>query len=287
MKHARRHIFLVRGGAERRLTHAGFGEEHRRDDEKDGASLAMADEGAGHSTRTLVVWCPDWPLSAVGIEAAVPGAVLDKQRIAACTAAARSAGVKRGQRQRDAQRLCPDLVLKDRDLDAEGRLFETVAAAVASLAPRVEVLRPGVCAIPARGAARFHGGEEALRMLLQDAVVETGHDCGVGIADGLFTAELAARSEGGVIVPAGEAAELLMNAGLPVESVVEAVGVKGATQVLDVEVTSNRTDCFCHVGLARELAALTGGVFAMPKIVVAESGVAAVASTTCEPDSNV
>ncbi|MEO5876531.1 MAG: DNA polymerase Y family protein [Streptosporangiaceae bacterium] len=162
-------------------------------------------------SRVLVVWCPDWPLTAVGIEAAVPGAVLERQRIAACTAAARAAGVRRGQRQRDAQRHCPELVLTDRDPDAEGRLFETVAAAVAALTPRVEVLRPGVCAIPARGPARFYGGEEALRMLVQDAVVEAGHDCGVGVADGLFTAELAARAHStcGVIVPVAGSAEFL------------------------------------------------------------------------------
>src|SRR4051794_17478629 len=81
---------------------------------------------------------------------------------------------------------------------------------------------------------------------------------------------------------AAEAADLLMNAGVPVESVVEGVGVKGATQVLDVEVTSNRTDCFCHVGLARELAALTGGAFAMPKVVAAEGAVAAGTLTRVE-----
>ena len=55
-------------------------------------------------------------------------------------------------------------------------------------------------------------------------------------------------------VVAEEAAEALLNAGLPIESV-EAVG---GTSVLDVEVTSNRTDCLSHIGLARELAALLG-----------------------------
>ncbi|WP_460306051.1 DNA polymerase Y family protein, partial [Actinocorallia aurea] len=136
--------------------------------------------------------------------------VAGSERVAACTAAARGAGVRRGQRRRDAQRLCPELVVVERDLDAEGRAFEGVAAAVAELTPRVEVVRPGVCAIPARGAARFHGGEEALRITVQDAVVEAGHDCGVGIADGLFAAELAARNGGGgLIVPEEEAAGFL------------------------------------------------------------------------------
>lgn len=55
-------------------------------------------------------------------------------------------------------------------------------------------------------------------------------------------------------VGAEEAAEALLNAGLPIESIETVAG----TQVLDVEVTSNRTDCLSHIGLARELAALLG-----------------------------
>jgi protein ImuB len=161
--------------------------------------------------RALVIWCPDWPVTAVGLDAATPGAVVSGARVEACSAAARAVGVRRGQRVRDAQRHCPGLVVRDRDPDAEGRLFEPVAVAVSGVTPWVEVVRPGVCAIPVHGAARFHGGgaygtaadEEALRIHVQDTVVEHGFDCGAGIADGLFAAELAARAgEGGVVVPA-------------------------------------------------------------------------------------
>ncbi|TDC61574.1 DNA polymerase Y family protein [Actinomadura sp. GC306] len=161
-------------------------------------------------TRVLVVWCPDWPVTAVGVDASAAGAVVERGRVAACTAAARAEGVRRGQRLRDAQRRCPELAVRERDADAEGRLFETVAAAVAELTPRVEVVRPGLCALPARGAAQFHDGEEALRVLVQDTVVEAGYDCGAGVADGLFAAELAARAgQGGVVVPEGGAAAFL------------------------------------------------------------------------------
>jgi protein ImuB len=175
--------------------------------------------------RALVVWCPDWPVTAAGLDAATPAAVVSHAAVAACSAAARTAGVRRGQRVRDAQRHCPDLVIRDRDPDAEGRLFESVAAAVAKVTPWVEVVRPGVCAIPVRGAARYHGGrgagreaanaanaanEESLRIHVQDTVVEHGVDCGVGIADGLFAAELAARAgDGGMVVPAGGTAAFL------------------------------------------------------------------------------
>jgi phenylalanyl-tRNA synthetase beta chain len=71
---------------------------------------------------------------------------------------------------------------------------------------------------------------------------------------------------------AGQAvADALMNAGLPVESIEDAQGAKGPTKVLDVEVTSNRTDCLSHVGLARELSALVGGAFKLPVVTITES----------------
>ena len=51
---------------------------------------------------------------------------------------------------------------------------------------------------------------------------------------------------------AGDAADALTNGGLPVE-VIEEVG---DDTVIDVEVTSNRSDCLSHRGVARELSAL-------------------------------
>src|SRR4051794_23621060 len=58
-------------------------------------------------------------------------------------------------------------------------------------------------------------------------------------------------------VGAERAAEALMNGGLPVETS-ERVG---DDTVIDVEVTSNRSDCLSHVGVGRELAALLGREF--------------------------
>jgi phenylalanyl-tRNA synthetase beta chain len=78
------------------------------------------------------------------------------------------------------------------------------------------------------------------------------------------------------------AAEALMNGGLPVESIGDAQGVSAPTKVLDVEVTSNRTDCFSHVGLARELGALTGGAFKTPVVSLEEKGTGAAASVEVE-----
>ena len=70
-------------------------------------------------------------------------------------------------------------------------------------------------------------------------------------------------------VPSAAAAqEALIHAGLVVENVYQSNG----TDVLDVEVTSNRTDCFSHIGLARELAALFKLTFTMPEVTLVESG---------------
>src|SRR6201986_5256620 len=58
-------------------------------------------------------------------------------------------------------------------------------------------------------------------------------------------------------IPAQEAADALTHGGLPVE-VIETVG---PDTVIDVEVTSNRSDCLTIVGVARELAALVNRDF--------------------------
>ncbi len=50
--------------------------------------------------------------------------------------------------------------------------------------------------------------------------------------------------------------------------VVEHVHDAGGTQVLDVELTSNRPDCQSHIGIARELAVLAGGKLQIPPVAV-------------------
>ncbi|MFE0457802.1 DNA polymerase Y family protein [Kitasatospora sp. NPDC058965] len=160
--------------------------------------------------RSLVGWVPDWPVIAVlGSE---PGAgqavvVVERHRVLAASGAARAAGVRRGQKLRSAQAVVEDLEVFERQADEEAKSFEPVADAVAALAAHLEVLRPGVLAIPARGPARFHGGEEPLAERVVDAVEALGHVCHVGIADGLFAAQLAARAA--VVVPPGDSARFL------------------------------------------------------------------------------
>src|SRR5579884_612615 len=120
--------------------------------------------------RTVVVWCPDWPVRASGVGPGRPVAVLHANRVVACSAEARAEGVRIGQRRRQAEAACSGLTVVARDPDRDARAFEPVVAAVAAFCPLVEVIRPGQVAFAARGPARFFGGEPALARLLADAV---------------------------------------------------------------------------------------------------------------------
>ncbi|MFE3757049.1 DNA polymerase Y family protein [Nocardia tengchongensis] len=161
--------------------------------------------------RVLVVWCPDWPAVAAAAEAGVEAtravAVLAANRVVACTATARAEGIRRGLRKREAQGRCPDLLVAQDDPDRDARLFEPVVVAVDATVPGVEVLRPGMLALSARGAARFFGSEEAAAERLVDAVAAVGVECQIGIADELSTAVFAARRA--ALVPSGKGAEFL------------------------------------------------------------------------------
>ena len=75
-----------------------------------------------------------------------------------------------------------------------------------------------------------------------------------------------------VSMSAKELAGLLTVIGLPVEEIIQT----DTDIVLDVEVTSNRSDCLGHIGVAREVAAATGAEFRLPRIdPLATSGKAA------------
>jgi len=95
---------------------------------------------------------------------------------------------------------CPDW---PSEADGPGaRAFEQVVTVVGEFCPQVEVLRPGACALSARGPARYFGGEEALAGKIAEAVAKLGFRCRVGVADGLFAAQLAAQAHPAVLVVA-------------------------------------------------------------------------------------
>ena len=184
--------------------------------------------------RVLVVWCPDWSVVAALREAeqpaTVPAAVLGSGVVEVCNGPAREEGVRRGQRRRDAQSRCPELVLLEANPDRDARHFEPVLETVEGLRPGVAALRPGLLAVRAPG--RYFGGEANAAAVLAETLVEAGvWDCRLGVADDLFTAEQAARTasvQECVVVPAGGSAAFLRD--LPIE-VLEADGAEGREAV--------------------------------------------------------
>jgi len=117
--------------------------------------------------RVLAVWCPAWP--AAGPEAGTAGDGTARE-----DEPPRGDGAGPGPGHRAAE-------------------FGRVVSAVEGCCPRVEVLRPGVCAIGAHGPARYFGGEAALAAKIITAVAGAGFASQIGIADGLFAACLAAE----------------------------------------------------------------------------------------------
>jgi len=187
--------------------------EERRED------AGFASRRAGD--RCLVLWFPGWPVTAwalsEGEDAARPVAVVSANRIVACSPEAAAEGVVTGQRRREAQSRCPSLLVLPADEARDNREFAQVVECVERLAPGVQVVRPGVCALRARGLSGYVGSEaEAAEVLLEAVLVALGPTSGrVGVADGMFTALQAAYAANPVgIVPTGSAASFL--APLPV-----------------------------------------------------------------------
>ncbi|MEV6630686.1 DNA polymerase Y family protein [Actinoplanes sp. NPDC051470] len=164
-----------------------------------------------------MIWCPDWPVVAAEIVDGIPSdgavAVLHANRVVACSEAARADGVRRGLRRREAQGRCSRLVVVDHDAGRDARAFEPVVAAIEEVAVGVEVIRPGACALAARGPARYFGGEEAAAERVVEQVAQVCEvESQAGVAEGVFAAGLAARA--GRIVPPGRTREFLSGVGV-------------------------------------------------------------------------
>ena len=209
------------------------------------------------TTRTTVLWVPDWPVVAATeaeqVPLHLPAAVHDARRLTAVSALARAQGVRRGMRRRQAQGCCPELVLIPADEGRDVRLFEPVAAAAETVVAGVEVARAGLLLLPADGASRYHGSEEALAERLVTAVAQqTGHEAHVATADGLLAAILAART--GSVVEPGASRDFLGSRG--VEDLAHA-----AIQEGDAQDVAGFVDLLGRLGIRTlgELARLSAG----------------------------
>ena len=164
--------------------------EHKFDDMR--VSVPCSDL----ATRTLVVHVPEWSIVAAGVSSAESAVVVGANRVLAASVAAREAGVVSGLRRREAQRRCPHVQVIEHDPGRDARAFETVAAALDAVTPRVEVTRPGTLAFATRGPSRYFGGDDSLAARVVELVTAThlgsGIEARVGVADGSFAALLAA-----------------------------------------------------------------------------------------------
>ncbi|MBK0421023.1 DNA polymerase Y family protein [Leucobacter sp. CSA2] len=207
--------------------------------------------------RVIVVRIPDWPIHAFfqereelveegpaapspGVSAAPPIrpaagsptsleaiALIADHLVVACSERARAEGVTPGIREREAQSRCPSLATHPHDPEVDERRFAPVLAAIEALIPGVEPRVPGVCAMRARGPARYYGGEPPAAATLLELLTELGYpETRIGIADGLFAAEQATQAAQGApgltnpgpgiaLVPAGQSPAFLSR--LPVE----------------------------------------------------------------------
>jgi len=105
---------------------------------------------------------------------------------------------------------CPDLL----DVHEDGRsarAFARVLGVAAAFSPAVEAVRPGVCAVPTKGPSRYFGGDDHLARRLRSDLAPAPGAWGIGVADGLFAAVLAAqagREEPLVVAPGASRAFL-------------------------------------------------------------------------------
>ncbi len=164
--------------------------------------------------RVVVLWAPDWPITAAIHEArpaAEEVALIEKGVVFASSAAARAEGVTRGLRLREAQARCSGLVVLDYDPAVDNRVFEPIISGLEELTPHVQVLRPGMCAVRVRGVAQYYGGEKGAALALAGRMDDLGVDgARAGVADGIFTAKQAARATARVqVVAPGASAAFL------------------------------------------------------------------------------
>ncbi len=168
--------------------------------------------------RTCFVRCPHWAIIAArrrspelrGAPIVIHARVGARDLVHDASEEACAAGVEIGMRWREAQAHCGEAIAFEADPLADARAFEPVARALESVTARLELETPGSLAFPTHGPSRYFGGDDALARAVRATVrgvLGAEAPVSVGIADGRFTARLAARTD--TVVAPGGAAEFL------------------------------------------------------------------------------
>ncbi len=164
--------------------------------------------------RFIVIHCPDWAVTALGYGAEDAAMAVNARGVVGATRCVQRAGVRVGMRRRAAQQRAPEAEVCAVDDIQAVRVFEAVARAVEAHVTALEVVEPGEIVCGARGPSRYYGGEQVCAEMLAQVVddelaaqligvrQERGGGeaaqprCGVGVADTVFAATLAARRQG-------------------------------------------------------------------------------------------
>jgi len=176
--------------------------------------------------RLLSVVVHNWSAVAAqlagAIDASVPVVVLHANRVVSATPAARDFDVVDGLRKREAQSRCPQAVVVAHDPSRDARLFMPVVDAISRVGANLEIIEPGVVVLPAKGPARFFGGEaNAVQQIRQAAIDVLGESViGIGIGNGPSAAQIAAMAD--LIVPDEVDASTQFLSSLPVRALVDA-----------------------------------------------------------------
>jgi protein ImuB len=170
------------------------------------------------NTRVCFVRCPHWAVTSLhrrdpslrGVPVVIHSRVGARDLVRDASEEARADGVEIGMRWREAQAHCGEAIAFEADPIAEARTFEPVARALEAVTARIELDTPGCVGFPTLGPSRYFGGDDALATTVRAAVrglLGADAPVRVGIADGHFTARLAARTD--AVVAPGGAAEFL------------------------------------------------------------------------------
>ncbi len=146
--------------------------------------------------RYIVLWVPNWELNSLVVEVPPNAAavIVNRGKVQVATPTAQAQGVRVGMTQIMAQYCSPDLLVLPPDKERESAAFETVLQVFDDFAAGVVAVHPGLAFAPARGPAKWAGGEGALvGELIEQVALQTGAECQVGIADTLAAALQAAR----------------------------------------------------------------------------------------------
>lgn len=123
----------------------------------------------------------------------------NRQVLSSLNGQAIAAGLRVGQPLRDAHAMCPGLITRTQDNEAEAAFLTVLRRWAGKFSPWVAEQAPGGLVIDLTGCAHLFGGEESLLQVVQDDCADLGLSVQAGIADTLGAAWALARYSGQVV----------------------------------------------------------------------------------------